>query len=59
MHPTNNRIADLVPEVRTWRRWLHQNPELQFDLPKTSRYIADQLGTMEIVAEYQGKPSLD
>ena len=48
MHPTNNRIADLVPEVRTWRRWLHQNPELQFDLPKTSRYIADQLGTMEI-----------
>ena len=43
MHPTNNRIADLVPEVTEWRRWLHQNPELQFDLPKTTAYIAERL----------------
>lgn len=43
MHPTNNRIADLVPEVREWRRWLHQNPELLFDLPKTSAFVADRL----------------
>ncbi|MEX3007459.1 M20 aminoacylase family protein [Hoeflea sp. TYP-13] len=43
MHPTNNRIADIIPEVREWRQWLHRNPELLFDLPKTSRYIADRL----------------
>lgn len=43
MHPTNNRIADIVPEVKEWRQWLHRNPELLFDLPKTSRYIADRL----------------
>ncbi|MEM6463284.1 MAG: M20 aminoacylase family protein [Pseudomonadota bacterium] len=43
MHPTNNRIADMVPQAREWRRWLHQNPELLFDLPKTSGYIAERL----------------
>ncbi|MCY6381977.1 M20 aminoacylase family protein [Hoeflea prorocentri] len=43
MHPTNNRIADIVPEVKEWRRWLHRNPELLFDLPKTSAYIAERL----------------
>ncbi len=43
MHPTNNRIADIVPEVREWRRWLHQNPELLFELPKTSAFVADKL----------------
>ena len=43
MHPTNNRISDIVPEVKEWRQWLHRNPELLFDLPKTSAYIADRL----------------
>ena len=37
MHPTNNRIADIVPEVKEWRQWLHRNPELLFDLPKDVR----------------------
>lgn len=43
MHPTHNRIADIVPEVREWRHWLHQNPELLYDLPKTTAFIADRL----------------
>ena len=43
MHPTNNRISDIVPEVKEWRQWLHRNPELLFDLPKTSGFIAERL----------------
>lgn len=53
MHPTNNRIADLVPEMRTWRRWLHQNPEILFDLPKTSSYIAERLKEIGVDALHE------
>lgn len=53
MHPTNNRIADLVPEIRTWRRWLHQNPEILFDLPKTSSYIAERLKEIGVDALHE------
>lgn len=53
MHPTNNRIADLVPEIRTWRHWLHQNPELLFDLPKTSAYVADRLREIGVDALHE------
>ena len=39
----NNRISSLVPEVTEWRHWLHQNPELLFDLPKTQEFILNTL----------------
>jgi hippurate hydrolase len=53
MHPTNNRIADLVPEVTGWRHWLHQNPELLFDLPKTTAYIAERLRQVGVDALHE------
>ena len=53
MHPTHNRIADIVPEVAQWRRWLHQNPELQFDLPKTTAFVAERLREMGVDALHE------
>ena len=41
--PVINSIAALAPEMREWRRWLHRHPELQFDLPQTSDFVADRL----------------
>jgi hippurate hydrolase len=41
--PVLNRIAALAPEMKEWRRHLHTIPELAFDLPKTSAYVADRL----------------
>ncbi|WP_136659265.1 M20 aminoacylase family protein [Nitratireductor sp. XY-223] len=43
MYIKNNRIADIVPEVTEWRRWLHRHPELLFDLPETARFVAARL----------------
>lgn len=41
--PVVNRIAALADEMKEWRRWLHQHPELGFELPKTSAYVAEKL----------------
>ena len=54
MPPLNNRIADMVPEITGWRHWLHQNPELQFELPKTTAYIAERLREIGVDALHEG-----
>jgi amidohydrolase len=36
----------LVPQVVTWRRHLHQHPEVAFQEVATSQFIADTLATM-------------
>lgn len=41
--PILNRVAELTDEVVAWRRHLHAIPELHFDLPKTSSFVADKL----------------
>ncbi|MGU3493666.1 M20 aminoacylase family protein [Xanthobacteraceae bacterium A53D] len=41
--PVLNRVADVAEEIATWRRDLHQMPELMYDLPRTSAYVADKL----------------
>jgi amidohydrolase len=41
--PIRSAISDLVPEVRTWRRELHQNPELMYDVEETAKFVADRL----------------
>lgn len=50
----NNRISSLVPEVTGWRHWLHQNPELLFELPKTQEFILNTLGKIGIKDVYTG-----
>jgi hippurate hydrolase len=36
-------IETIAEEAGRWRRHLHQNPELLFDLPATSAFVADKL----------------
>ena len=41
--PVLNRIAAYAPEMKTWRRHLHQRPELSFDCHETAAFIAARL----------------
>ena len=41
--PIRSAINDLVPEVRAWRRELHQNPELMYDVEETAKFVAARL----------------
>ncbi|RMA41682.1 M20 aminoacylase family protein [Rhodophyticola porphyridii] len=41
--PVKNRLAELHQEITAWRRQIHANPELQYDLPKTTALVEAQL----------------
>ncbi len=41
--PVINRVAELAGETAGWRRDLHRFPELLFDLPRTSAFVAERL----------------
>jgi len=41
--PVINRIADLQPEITAWRRHLHANPELMYDVHDTAAFVAERL----------------
>ena len=38
-----NEAKELLNELIEWRRYLHQNPEVGFDLPNTSKFVKDKL----------------
>lgn len=46
--PVKNRLAELQPEIAAWRQHLHENPELQYELYKTSAFVEARLREMEI-----------
>jgi amidohydrolase len=41
--PILNRAAEMQQEVASWRQYLHSIPELNFDLPQTSAFVAEKL----------------
>ena len=41
--PLKNRFAELFPRISAWRRDLHAHPELLYDLPRTSGFVAETL----------------
>ena len=41
--PVNNRIAAFAPEIAEWRRDIHANPELDYDVHRTAGLVADRL----------------
>ncbi|CAM5604192.1 hippurate hydrolase [Aquamicrobium terrae] len=41
--PILNRAAEMQEEVAGWRRHLHANPELNFDVVETAAFVADKL----------------
>lgn len=65
--PIPARISKLTPQITEWRRALHRMPELGYDLPQTTAFVADKLremgcdsvtvgvGRAGIVAEIIGK----
>ena len=42
----NEQAARLLPQLQTWRRHLHQHPEVSFQEHETAAYIAGELGRM-------------
>ncbi|MBR0756967.1 amidohydrolase [Bradyrhizobium jicamae] len=50
--PIVNRVADLQPDIQAWRRDIHENPELLYDVHRTASFVAARLkefGCDEIV----------
>lgn len=41
--PPPNRISEMVPEIRAWRRDFHAHPELGYDVHRTAERVADLL----------------
>ncbi|MAU98188.1 MAG: amidohydrolase [Fulvimarina sp.] len=41
--PVSNRIAALRPEIEAWRRALHAEPELLYDVTDTAAFVAARL----------------
>ena len=41
--PVINRVAALTDEIAAWRRDFHANPEVLYDLPRTSGLVAERL----------------
>jgi amidohydrolase len=41
--PIINRVADLADEITAWRRDIHENPELLFDVHRTAGIVAEKL----------------
>lgn len=41
--PVLNRVAEMQETVAGWRRHLHENPELLYDVHETAAFVADKL----------------
>jgi len=41
--PIVNRVADLQPDIRAWRRNIHEHPELLYDVHRTAAFVAERL----------------
>jgi hippurate hydrolase len=41
--PIVNRVADLQSDIQAWRRDIHENPELLYDVHRTASFVADRL----------------
>jgi hippurate hydrolase len=41
--PIRSPIDDLVPDAQAWRREIHQNPELLYDVDETAKFVAEKL----------------
>ena len=55
--PVKNRLADLQGEIAAWRRDIHANPELGFEVHRTSALVAGKLkefGVDEVVTGVGG-----
>lgn len=52
--PVVNRIAAYADEMKTWRRHLHANPEIEFDCHKTAAFVVERLREFGIDEIHEG-----
>jgi amidohydrolase len=52
--PVLNRIASYAEDMRGWRRYLHQNPELGFECHQTAAWIAERLAEIGVDEVHPG-----
>ncbi len=52
--PTINSIAAMSEEMKTWRRYLHRNPELGLECHKTAAFVVDRLKEFGITDIHTG-----
>ncbi len=45
---TGESFRDLQSEATDWRRYLHQNPELGYQLHNTARFVTEKLASFGI-----------
>jgi hippurate hydrolase len=41
--PVNNRLAARADTIKEWRRHLHQNPEIMYEVQETAAFVAQKL----------------
>ena len=52
--PVINRIADYADQMKVWRRYLHQHPELGTDCFNTAAYVVERLQEFGITDIHEG-----
>ena len=52
--PILNRIGEFAEDMKTWRRHLHQNPELQFDCHETAAFVVARLREFGVDEIHEG-----
>ncbi len=52
--PVINRIADFAPQMKVWRRHLHQHPELGTKCVNTAAYVVERLREFGIDEIHEG-----
>ena len=52
--PVINRIADFADQMKVWRRYLHQHPELGTDCFNTAAYVVERLREFGITEIHEG-----
>ena len=46
--PIKNRFAEMQEEITVWRRHLHENPELMYEVHQTAAFVKEQLQSFGI-----------
>jgi len=52
--PVINRIADFAEDMKTWRRHLHQYPELGQNCPETAAFVVERLKSFGVDEIHEG-----
>jgi hippurate hydrolase len=52
--PVINRIAEFSDDMKTWRRHIHANPELELECPETAAFVVERLREFGVDEIHEG-----